>query len=87
MSSEAHGLRRADRLMASGAIVLLVVLFLVKWYEASARLGAAKGLQILGGSLDGWHAFTHSRWIWLLTIIVALAAVLVTLSGRRSTSG
>lgn len=87
MDPEVNGLRRADRLMGSGALVLLAVLFLAKWYEASARLGSAKGLKVLGGSFNGWHAFTHSRWIWLLTGIVALAAVLLTLSHRKPDLG
>ncbi len=83
MDPEVNGLRRADRLMGSGALVLLAVLFLAKWYEASARLGSTKGLRVLGGSFTGWHAFTHSRWIWLLTGLVALAAVSLTLSHRK----
>ena len=69
--------------MGSGALVLLAVLFLAKWYEANARLGSAQGLKVLGGSFNGWHAFTHSRWIWLLTGVVALAAVSLTLTRRK----
>jgi hypothetical protein len=28
-------------------------------------------------SIDGWHAFQNSRWIWIITIIVALGAVAI----------
>ena len=84
MDSEVNGLRRADRLTGGGALVLLAVLFLAKWYEASGRLGSAKGLKVLGGSFSGWQAFTHSRWVWLLTGVVALAAVSLTLTHRSS---
>ncbi len=69
--------------MGGGALALLIVLFLVKWYEASVRLGTARGLRILGGSFNGWHAFTHSRWIWLLTAVAALAAVAMTLNQSK----
>ncbi|HXW59616.1 MAG TPA: hypothetical protein VEJ23_09100 [Solirubrobacteraceae bacterium] len=69
--------------MGSGGLVLLVILFLVKWYEADVRLGSSSGLEVLGGSYNGWHAFTHSRWLWLVTAVVALGAVLLTLSGTR----
>ena len=33
-------------------------------------------------SANGWHTFTNSRWLWLVTIVVALAAVSVTVDAR-----
>jgi hypothetical protein len=65
---------RADRIIGASAIAFFVFLFFFKWYGASASssLGAS-----IGHSLNGWHSFHNSRWIWLLTIVVALGAVAV----------
>ncbi len=65
-------MRRADRIIGASAAAFLIVLFFVKWYRgsASSSLGAA-----IDHSLNGWHSFHHSRWVWLLTIVVSLAAV------------
>ncbi len=82
MSAERHGLRRADRLIGGGALVLAISLFFFKWYEATLRLGGKHGLKLAGGDFNGWHAFTHSRWLWLITIIVALGAVWLRVDDR-----
>ena len=73
MNFDISRLRRADRIMGGGAIALFIFLFFFKWYGASAS--SSVGGISLGGSLNGWHSFTNSRWIWLITIVVALGAV------------
>ena len=72
MSFDASRLRRSDRIVGVSAIAFFVFMFFFKWYGASAS--SVGGISI-GGSLNGWHSFTNSRWIWLLTIILALVAV------------
>ncbi|HEX5224703.1 MAG TPA: hypothetical protein VFW29_06195 [Solirubrobacteraceae bacterium] len=66
-------LGRADRIIGVSAVLFFIFLFFVKWYggSASSSLGSVN----IGASINGWHAFHNSRWIWLLTIIVALGAV------------
>jgi hypothetical protein len=75
-------LRRADQLIGGGAIALLIFVFLFKWYGVSSNVTSIAGLNF-NVSRTGWETFTNSRWIWLLTIIVALAAVLLVATQRK----
>jgi hypothetical protein len=67
-------LSTAYRIIGASAIALFVFLFFFKWYggSASSSLGTS-----ISGSLNGWHSFHNSRWVWLLTIVVALLAVAI----------
>jgi hypothetical protein len=66
-------LRRSDLIVGGGAIALFVFLFFFKWYGVGVT--SSVGVSI-GHSVNGWHAFTTSRWVWLITIVVALGTVL-----------
>jgi hypothetical protein len=57
------------------AVLLLIFLFFFKWYGGSG--GSSLGTLHVGSSINGWHTFHNSRWIWLLTVIVALGAVAI----------
>jgi hypothetical protein len=76
MSFDSSRLRQADRIVGGGAIALFIFLFFFKWYgvSSSSSIGGVN----FSDSANGWHSFANSRWIWLITIIVALAAVAVT---------
>jgi hypothetical protein len=80
MSFDFSRLRRADQIIGAGAIALFVFLFFFKWYGVS--ISSPIGGVSVGTSANGWHSFTDSRWIWLLTIIVALGAVALVASQR-----
>jgi hypothetical protein len=83
MSFDINRLRRSDWMIGGGGVALFIFLFFFDWYGASYKgpvaigpgLGASQGF-------TGWHTFTNSRWIWLLTIIVAIGAV-VLVAGQR----
>jgi hypothetical protein len=68
-------LRRSDRIIGGSAIAFLIFLFFFKWYgvSSSSSIGGVN----FSSSANGWNAFTNSRWIWLITIIVALVAVAI----------
>ena len=84
MSLRLSRLRGADRLVAGGAIALSLFMFFFSWFGESVS-GALPGTDVsgLGTSSTGWEAFTVRRWIWLLTIVVALTSVAAIASGRR----
>jgi hypothetical protein len=83
MSFDVSRLRRSDWMVGGGAVALFVFLFFFDWYG-----GSYKGTVPIGGSFGaslsstGWDTFTNSRWIWLITIIVAIGAV-VLVAGQR----
>jgi hypothetical protein len=84
MSFDVSRLRRNDWITGGGAVAFFVFLFFFDWYG-----GSYKGPVSIGGqfgasvSSSGWDTFTNSRWIWLITIIVALGAV-VLVAGQRT---
>jgi len=63
----------AGRVVTGGALALLITVFLFKWYGASAT-SPQTGLTF-SRELNGWHTFTSSRWVWLLTALAGLALV------------
>jgi len=73
MSFDISRLRRADQITGAGAIAFFIFLFVFKWYGGSSS--ASVGGVSFSSSANGWHTFTNSRWIWLITIIAALGMV------------
>jgi len=69
----------ARRLIGGGAIALLVFVLLFDWlgvdFGEGGRPAGAIGFLPTGldRSSSGWQAFTVARWIWLATILIALA--------------
>jgi hypothetical protein len=82
MDFDISRLRRSDRIIGAGAIALFIFLFFFKWYGVSSNVGSIAGVNV-NVSRNGWNTFTSSRWIWLITIIVALAAVVLVASRRK----
>jgi hypothetical protein len=83
MDFELGRLRRSERIAGASALALFVILFFFKWYGGSASAPAG-GVEV-SASLNGWHSFTSSRWIWLITIAVALGDVALK-AARRDAS-
>jgi hypothetical protein len=84
MGVELGRLGRGDRLAAVGALALLAFMFLLDWFGEGVE-GSLTGRQLSGvaTTATGWEAFTGSRWVWLATVVVALASALAAASGRR----
>jgi hypothetical protein len=75
MNFDISRLRRSDQIIGVSAIAFLIFLFIFKWYGGSAS-SSISGVSF-SSSANGWHTFTNSRWLWIITIIVALGAVAV----------
>jgi hypothetical protein len=73
MNFDVSRLRRPDQIIGGSAIAFFIFLFFFHWFGGSSHtpLGSTSGGE------NGWHTFSNSRWIWLITIIVALVAVAV----------
>ncbi len=76
MSFDISRLRQADRIVGVSAIALFIFMFFFKWYGASANSSSAGGVNI-SSSADAWTSFHNSRWIWIITVIVALGSVAI----------
>lgn len=77
MSFSLQRLRPSDWALALAALVLFVALFFLHWYGGNIS-GLPSGSQISGATVEasGWEAFTSSRWVWLVTIVLALGSLL-----------
>jgi hypothetical protein len=75
-------LRRGELIAAGSALLLLVVMFLLKWYGVGGVVGAFAARAGISTSVNGWHALTILRWLMLLTIVAALALAYLQASQR-----
>jgi len=75
MNFNIGGLGRSNRVIGISAIAFFVFLFFFKWFGVSSS-SSIDGVNY-SDSANGWHTFTNSRWLWIITIIVALAAVAI----------
>jgi flagellar basal body-associated protein FliL len=80
MNFDVSRLRKSDQIIGGSAILFFIFLFFFKWYGESSSGASIGGVNVgaTNVSFSGWHTFSNSRWIWLITIIVALVAVAVT---------
>lgn len=76
MNFDMSRLRRSDQIIGASAIAFFIFLFFFKWYGVSSNISSFAGVNV-NVSKSGWSVFTNSRWIWLITIIVAIGAVVV----------
>ncbi len=76
MGFDISRLRRSDQIAGGSAIALFIFMFFFKWYGVSSNVSSIGGFNV-NVSRTGWQTFTDSRWIWLITIIVAIAAVAI----------
>ncbi|MGH2832493.1 MAG: hypothetical protein ACRDK2_06920 [Solirubrobacteraceae bacterium] len=76
MNFDVSRLRQSHRFIGGGGIALFILLFFFKWFGASASSPLPGGGSVsFGVSVDGWHSLTNTRWLLLITIIVALVTV------------
>ena len=75
MHFDASRLRWPEWLLAAGATLLLVSMFLLPWF-AFPTFSGPPGPPLPGAAnkVDGWHGLTQGRWLLLLAVLFALAA-------------
>jgi hypothetical protein len=85
MDFDISRLRRADYVVATAAIALFVFMFFFKWFGGgvSGDIPPGTDLKQLDVSSSGWQTFTNSRWVWLITILVALGSTVLVAERRR----
>jgi hypothetical protein len=71
------GLTRGELISAASALVLLVLMFAVAWYGVDRIPGAAATSSAAATSENAWNALAVIRWLILLTVLVAIAAVAI----------
>lgn len=80
MSFDVSRLRRSDQIVGISAIALFIFLFFFKWYGVSSNAPSIGGVNVnTSYNINGWHSFSVNRWIWLITIVVALGAVAISM--------
>jgi hypothetical protein len=84
MSTRPISLSAARRIVAVAAVALAVFIFFFDWYGGSVT-GLPLGAHLVGATVSttGWQTFTVSRWVWLLTILVALGSVIAASNGFK----
>jgi hypothetical protein len=87
MSFEVNRLRRSDWIVGGGGVALFVFMFFFKWFGVSYNTGVIPGVTggsiSVGGSLNGWHSLNTIRWLLIITVIVALAEVVLVGMARK----
>lgn len=84
MSTRPISLSAARWVVVVGAVALAIFMFFFNWYGGSVT-GLPLGAHLVGATVSttGWQTFTVSRWVWLLTILVALASVVALSRGYK----
>jgi hypothetical protein len=69
-----------ELLSAVSALLLLVSLFTVKWYGVAGVPDPSYARPAVSSAVDGWNALTGTRWVLLVTIVVAVGSVVLHIS-------
>jgi hypothetical protein len=77
MRLEFSRLRWPEWVVGFGGLVLLASLLLMPWYTLILVSGPPGPKYFSTRSVDGWHGLTHARWLVLVTILAALAVMLL----------
>jgi hypothetical protein len=82
MGVDLNRVRTGELLAGVGGGVLLVDLFLVKWFGHHEQTRGARIPTSVLPDVNGWHSLDNTRWLLLLTALAALALVYLTARHR-----
>jgi hypothetical protein len=66
-----------ELISAACAVALLVVMFASAWYGVDGIPGATSTSSAAAYAEDAWHGLSVLRWLMLLTVVAAFAAVAI----------
>lgn len=81
MDSHPTRARRGELLAAAAALVLLVLVFVAKWYGP----GFIANHVSVRGTVNGWHGLLHLRWLILVTVAAGLLLGIVSVVKATAT--
>ena len=67
---------------AVSALLLLILMFAVKWYGVAGVPDPSYARPAISGAEDAWNGMTGVRWVILATVIAALGSVALHASQR-----
>jgi hypothetical protein len=77
MSTDRSSVGTGELVATAGGLVLLLLLFVLKWYGP----GAITVTQQVSGTINGWHGLIHLRWLLLVTIAASLLLLVIAAVG------
>lgn len=77
MSFDASRIRWPEWVVGVGGALLLASMLLLPWF-ALATYSGPPGPPVPGApnKVDGWNGLTHGRWLVILAVLLALAAII-----------
>jgi hypothetical protein len=74
--------QRGELIAAGSAFALLLLMFLTEWYGINVLPTASAEGAARETAVNAWQALTLSRWVLLLTIVVAIGSLVLRASQR-----
>jgi hypothetical protein len=71
-----------ELISAVSALLLLVLMFAVKWYGVAGVPDPSYARPAISGAEDAWNGLTDIRWVILATVIAAVGSVALHASQR-----
>ncbi len=75
--------RRGELISAGSALLLLGIMFVTEWYGVAGVPDPSYARPAVSTAENGWNGLSVVRWVLLVTIIVAVGAVLLRVSQRE----
>lgn len=74
---------RGELTSAVSALLLLLLMFLTKWYGVAGVPDPSAARPAVSTAEDAWNGLTDVRWVMLVTIAAALGSVVIHAQQRR----
>jgi hypothetical protein len=87
--SPALALTHGELISAASAVLLLIAMFAFRWYAVDGIPARASSPETVVSAQNAWEGLPMVRWLMLVTVVVALAALAIHAWGpsRRAVAG